>query len=729
MIKASTSTVVSVAVLATLLGTGTAAAQTTLGPIGQELAWSSAAQRVGGFTSRAWATRGAGVTIAIIDTGIRANHVEFQGGLRTGFDAITGATGTVATTDQNGHGTHVASIAAGRVNNIGMAGVASRATIMPVRVFSGASTSDAIVARGLTWATSQRAFVVNMSLGGPTASPTMRTAMQAGVNAGQLYVVAAGNEGRANPSWPASFASESWARGQIIAVGAVDNNNVIAPFSNRAGTARNFFLVAPGTNIIGAYHTGNTTYAGMSGTSMAAPVVAGAAAVVKSTWTHLSAQQVASILFTTATDLGAPGIDAIYGRGMVNLTRALQPVGTVSAVGASGPVALGGSPSTVGAASFGPMSAAAQSGALTGVVFDDFNRDFGYDFGWRLDARRASSATIVGESLDARMAGQSMRVATPRGIATLTASEAGANSRSEVPALISLRFNSETGTGWAAGYGDATRLAALPASDAEYGLARTGANLAFQGLVRGSAANVSYWQPLTRGFQVSVSARVEDGSQRLVTDELGPQARSGAAGVDATLAWHDGPVRLSAGVTSIREADGRLGSVDPSEMGLNGAATTITGHATVQVQADARTLLVGSVAYGNTRAQNGAAQSLVKDVEATQTAAWSLGVVRSDVMLDGDRLDLSVGRPLSTVSGAMNLRLASGADGETGAPIMEDRRISLASDTPEHRFEVAYTAPVGTAGSIGLGMMARQNADGLAGRDEAAAAFRFSTRF
>jgi hypothetical protein len=729
MIKHSNVGALSLAVTAALMGASPAVAQTTLGPVGQELAWSSAAQRVGGFTSRAWATRGNGVTIAIVDSGIRANHREFEGALRTGFNAFTGATGVNAVNDTNGHGTHVASIAAGRVNNIGMAGVASRATILPVQVFSGPSTSDAIVARGLNWATSQRAFVVNMSLGGPVASPSMRTAMQAGVNAGQLYVVAAGNEGRTSPSWPAAFASEAWARGQIIAVGAVDNNNLIASFSNRAGATQNFFLVAPGTNIIGAYHTGTTAYAGMSGTSMAAPMVAGAAAVVKSTWTHLSAQQVANILFTTATDLGVRGTDPIYGRGLVNLTRALQPVGTVAAAGATGPVALGTSSTTAGSVTFGPLAAAAESGALTGVVFDRFGRDFGYDFGWRLAAPRASGASVAGSALAARMGSQSVSMPGMGGVATLRQSAATSAIDGGAPDTASFRFDDETGAGWSVGYGDASQLAGLSPDAAAAPQATDGASLVTAGLVRGAAASAAWWTPVSDTVRLSVAARAENGSQRLFSDELGPQARAGAAAVDAALAWQDGPMGLSVGVSAVREADGRLGNVDPSELGLNGAATTLAGHASARWQAAPQTTLVAAVALGSTQAQAGAASSLVRQVEDTTTAAWSVGLVQADVLRTGDRLDVTVGRPLSAVAGTMDLRLAVGADGETGAPVMEDRRISLASATPEHRFEMAYTAPMGDQGEFGLGVMARQNADGLAGRNETAVAVRMLRRF
>ena len=717
---------VALAAAGTLVGGTPALAQTVTGPTGQELAWSSAAQRVGAFTTNAWAKRGNGVSVAVIDSGIRADHREFQGALAAGFNAFTGLSGTNAVTDTNGHGTHVASIIGARVNSFGMAGVASRATIVPVQVFNGPSTTDAIVARGITWANSRRAFIVNMSLGGPVASPTMRQAMQAGVNAGQLYVVAAGNEGQANPAWPARFATESWARGQIIVVGAVDANNRIASFSNRAGDARNFFLVAPGTSIIGAYHTSSTAYAAMSGTSMAAPVVAGSAAVVKGAWPWLTAQQVASVLFTTATDLGAPGVDAVFGRGMVNLNRALQPVGRVAAVGASGPVTVGTSATGSGGATFGPMAAASAAGATVGVVFDDFGRDFGYDFGWRTSLSRPTAATVAGQSLSARMGAPLDSYDVPGG--RLSFGEVSATASDGSVSSGSVRFDAASGAGWAVAVGDATALTGALAGSSAVAATET-AGSAFAGLIQGNAAGASIWRPVTSQVTLGFSARVEDTPDTFATVDRGPQARTGAAVVDASVTWQDGPVRLGASVTAVSEQRGRLGNVDSSEQALAGSAQTLATTVTAAWQAGANTSLVASVAAGSTAPQAGAVASVVRDVERTGTAAWSVALVQSNVLRPGDRLDVSVGMPLTSVSGAVNMRMATGADLETGAPIIEDRRIPLRSQTPEQRAEIAYVSPWGETGSVGVGVMSRRDADGVRGRDETAVAVRLTARF
>lgn len=733
---------IALGVAASLATAAPALAQTAQAPapVGQELSWSSAAQRIGAFTPRALATRGTGVTIAVIDSGIRADHREFQGAIAGGFNAFTGATGVAAATDTNGHGTHVASIAAARINNTGMAGVASNARILPVRVFTGSSTTDAVVNRGIAWSTSQRAFVVNMSLGGSVASPTMRDTMRAGVTAGQLFVVAAGNEGQANPAFPGRFALESWARGQIIVVGAVDAQNGIATFSNRAGDARNFFLVAPGTGIVGAYHTSPAAYVSMSGTSMAAPAVAGAAAVVKGAWPHLSAQQVASILFTTATDLGAPGVDAVYGRGLVNLARALQPVGPVRASGTAGMTTLGATVTVAGGATFGPMAAASASGAMDGVVFDGFGRDFGYDFAWRSAFARPSAAALAGDGLAVRMGNRRSGADSPRGRLTLKSDPApGAPDRWTVLA----RFDGTDGSGWAVGAGDAAQLAGAsavvqgpaagllpgPVSGPDSDFLSGSVPGALAPLVQGDAVGAAVWRTTDSQVRFGLSAQVEDRTVHHITTERGPQARTGAARATATLAWQSGPVHLSTAVSAIREPSGRLGTVEAPELAVAGTAATLAVEAGAVWQAAPDTALVASVAAGTTAPQAGARGSLIQRVSRTGTSAWSVGVVRSGVLRPGDRLDVMVASPLTARSGAMDLRLATAADPQTGTPLLADRRVSLRAQTPEQRLDVSYLAPMGRDGQIGVALLSRRHADGVAGRDETAAAIRLSTRF
>src|SRR4029079_2967132 len=112
------------------------------------------------------------------------------------------------------------------------------------------------------------------------------------------------------------------------------------------------------------------TYATLSGTSMATPYVTGAAALIKSGWKNLTAQQVASILFASATDLGAPGIDPVYGRGMLNVDAALKPIGDLGAPTSTSSLSLGGTSVTTSGVTTTALQSAARNGALQIAAFD-----------------------------------------------------------------------------------------------------------------------------------------------------------------------------------------------------------------------------------------------------------------------------------------------------------------------------------------------------------------------
>ncbi|WP_085340044.1 S8 family serine peptidase [Aquidulcibacter paucihalophilus] len=720
------SILLSMTAVAALVPCGAALAQTAALPTGQELAWSSAASRVGAFKPRPWAARGTNVTIAIIDSGIRRDHIDFAGAITGGYNAFTNLTGTAAVNDTNGHGTHVASLAAARANGVGMVGVASNARILPVQVFQGSSTSDFFVARGINYATSQRAFVMNLSLGGSTMSPTIRTALQGAQAAGLLMVIAAGNEGLANPSFPARHASEAWARGQIIAVGAVDANNVIANFSNRAGDARNFYLVAPGVSLIGAFPSAPNAYAMMSGTSMAAPVVAGAAAVVKSAWPFLTAPRVAEVLFVTATDLGARGIDPIYGRGLLNLERALLPVGTVTTVSSAGTTPLALAPTSAGAVAIGAKSFAANGGAFEGVVFDAFGRDFGYDFATKAQDLRPDSVSILATTLTNRMQATLASVATPSGTLSLMAAPAQA-AGGDVSG--GLHFIGNQGQSWAVAIGQASPILGASLTAGAAPSARLLGFADHTALFEGTTASVASQRTLENGVSLTLGARLQGEQYKRRGLNWTPNTTSQASSVEAVLSRTFDRVSLSASVAAIQEAQGRLGDVDSELFGLSGPARTLAVQTDLAFAVSSKTSLSARLTHTQTAAQVGAGASLVSSISATEATAYAINFAQRDFLAKGDQLDLAVGTPLTSRSGMMNLFLATGADPETGAPIMTRRGISLASKTPEQRFEAVYTRTLSPDSALAFAVMARQDADGIAGKDDQALMVRYQTSF
>jgi hypothetical protein len=207
---------------------------------------------------------GAGVLAYIIDTGIRASHVEFTGRIAPGFTAILDGRGTA---DCNGHGTHVAGTVGGT-----RYGVAKGVTLVPVRVLNcqGSGTWSGVIA-GIDWVTGQKnnapnsPMVANMSLGGG-GSDTVDTAVSKSVTAGVVYAVAAGNSNANACNYsPARAAS-------ALTVGSTTSSDARSSFSN-FGTCVDLF--APGSSITSAWHTRNNAINTISGTSMASPHVAG----------------------------------------------------------------------------------------------------------------------------------------------------------------------------------------------------------------------------------------------------------------------------------------------------------------------------------------------------------------------------------------------------------------------------------------------------------------------
>ena len=236
--------------------------------------------------------KGAGATIAVIDTGIDLDHPEFSNRLVAGYDFVDNDTDP---DDIDGHGTHVAGTIAGRDDdNTGISGVAPAAKIMPIRVLDneGEGWNSDIVA-GIRWAVDNGADVINLSLGGDDYSRSMEQAIRYANERGSVVVMASGNEGKPSPNYPAAHAANYG-----IAVGAVDRNQNFADFSNQAGRNTLEYVTAPGVSIYSAVPDGRYDY--YSGTSMATPHVAGLAALLKSHDKSLTPAAIENLLTRTA---------------------------------------------------------------------------------------------------------------------------------------------------------------------------------------------------------------------------------------------------------------------------------------------------------------------------------------------------------------------------------------------------------------------------------------------
>ncbi|SDY15046.1 type VII secretion-associated serine protease mycosin [Micromonospora pattaloongensis] len=248
--------------------------------------------------------------IAVVDTGVDVNHPDLKGRTVPGYNAVTPG---AAPTDSEGHGTMVAGIAAANTHNgVGVAGAAWTGRIMPIKVFGpGGTAFDSDIAEGIIWAADRGAKIINLSLGGPGTSSTLHDAVKYATSKGAVVVVAAGNEGDDTPQYPAAYP-------EVLAVGATDTAGALTDFSSWGDWID---VAAPGFGIVST-GPGNQYYIG-SGTSFAAPLVSGVAALVRTAYPSLTPAQVIARLKDTARDAGPRGIDPYYGNGVIDAFHAV----------------------------------------------------------------------------------------------------------------------------------------------------------------------------------------------------------------------------------------------------------------------------------------------------------------------------------------------------------------------------------------------------------------------
>lgn len=268
-----------------------------------------------------WAkTRGKGVRVAILDTGIATQHQDLKDAILDAQD-FTGSRNGVA--DVAGHGSHVAGTIGARDNPGGVVGVAPDCGLLVGKVLGdNGSGSNTQVANGIRWAISTRADIISMSLGSPMPDATIQQAINDALAAGIIVVCAAGNDGPVLDTigYPAKWPG-------VISVGSIDRQKQISKFSSRGDRVD---IVAPGDRILSDWPP--NSLAMLSGTSMATPLVSGvvalmiAAARLDGTASTLTPSRVIELLRSTATDAGPPGKDSAYGYGIIDPNKLLTPV-------------------------------------------------------------------------------------------------------------------------------------------------------------------------------------------------------------------------------------------------------------------------------------------------------------------------------------------------------------------------------------------------------------------
>lgn len=273
-------------------------------------------------------SRGTGVAVAVIDSGVAADHPDLVGQVLSGTSLLGDGGDGRTDTSGDSHGTAIAGIIAGTGGpppGNGMIGLAPGAKILPVRVAPGGQVSPSTLAQGIVWAADHGAKVINTSLGSPNPDPLLRQAVTYALSKDAVLVASAGNQGESDnaPMYPAAFP------GVMSVSGIIQDGSFWKPSESGAGIT----IAAPAGDI---YSTNDQReYVHADGTSYAAAYVSAAAALIRAHWPHLPANQVIKRLIAT-TDEHHDQPDPYLGYGKLNPLAALKA--TVDTAGSDNPL-------------------------------------------------------------------------------------------------------------------------------------------------------------------------------------------------------------------------------------------------------------------------------------------------------------------------------------------------------------------------------------------------------
>lgn len=632
---------------------------------------------------------GAGITVAVIDSGVDGAQADLSGALSAdSTDIVAGRNQPVGT---NTHATLVAGVIAARYNGSGSLGIAFGSTILSIRADNSVtgSFSDFNTAAAINYAVAHGARVINLSLGGDTPDASvLTTALINAANAGVVIVASAGNDAGPNPQWPARN-NGAGLEGALIAAGALDQSGVIASYSNQAGDRASRYLTAPGSGLASSCDSSGCFI--ISGTSFAAPEIAGSLALLLQVFPNLTGRQAVDILFTSATDAGAAGADAVYGRGILNLQTAFAPLGTTSLPGAGGAsYVLTSPPGTSLSMAFGDSLSG--SGAFGTVIHDGYQRLFTVNLADNLPGGRMGLAGV----------------AEPATRTDVTLAEAGPG--------VSLRLTSQTPIAPAPERGDAPNyLRGEDPSAAEVGLAvgrlsltawRGQGGVAAPAPGGGRDAYLSAAAPdrMVAGAYSfgnwSVSARTA-WSRRPAPGRF--QEQKGSTLSAADVAYRGGPWAARVSVGALIEPFGPLGSNVATTGPL--AMPARTGFVTISAEAP---LADGVSAFGEVSGGQTRIDGPLFSMERGYSSAWRVGVTGEcrRLRVACSRLTFEISQPLRMESGVFRARLADRPEHYFDDLTFSWREASAAPSGREMDFGFFADRNLGGLGQLRLGVQA-----------------------
>ena len=659
---------------------------------------------------------GNGINVAVFDTGLFTTNIKFTGNMVTGYNPFTN--GAVTTDAASSHGTFVSGIIAANMTTSTSQptyGVAPLAKIMPIQIADAAgnfTATDKQMAAAINFATTNNARIFNNSWNSNytladlntmygaayskyvTSSwyPLQIAAWQAAANKGILNVWAAGNYSKADPGYFSAIPNliptlaSTW-----INVVATDQTGKLASYSNACGITQAYCMAAPGSNIISTINTNQL--GGGSGTSFAAPIVSGAAALMMQKWPTLTGNQIQQILFTTANKTGVYANTAIYGQGMLDLTKAFAPVGTLTVTASNGTaVALTNSYVASGGA-VGSIVAKAM-GEISVIGLDNYSRDYQMNMGSAVMPK--NSLNYWGDQMALFGADE---VKNKDG----TVITGTANGMRSSFAMVS----SKEGVGAAFGSNISPSLA--------YGAFANGS-------VRGSDLVLlnSVGNPYMNMAPNSTSAAMSYGNTKVgaftntvpkddllqMRNDL-PQMAGGI--VEHTVKWDGGYVSASLGM--VTESNSILGTRSGGALSLGKGANTAFTGITAGFDLDNKWSAFGGATMGYSMIESNQ-NSMVSSVKGLTSGNAFAGISKTSVFNDTDRMGLVVGMPMRVNSGTATLNAPTGLDMD-GNVNFTAYKVGLTSNAVEFSTQAFYNTELSNSQSLGFGLGARFNAQDL----------------
>lgn len=666
---------------------------------------------------------GKGVTIAILDTGIDLDGPEFAGRISPDSKAFEigiarcktcdGETISFPLDDIQGHGTETASIALAARNGAGMQGVAPDATLLALKIVSpdlvgvtadsvikeGDGGNSAAVAPAIAYAVDHGAFVISMSSNGSGGFPSLATALRGGMDIvrqnNRLFVQSVSNDvGRdsfAGQHTEAMVGSDLANKDWFLFGIRVDANLEPPTGNGTPGALADRTLAVVASNVMATGKDGETVT--VTGNSFAAPAIAGAAALLKQYWPQLGGKEISRVLLDTATDLGAPGVDQIFGVGLMNIEKAMQAqeptLGTSSLKSAS--VA---STALVFSGAFGGADGSAKFSEHAGqaIVLDRYGRDYAIKVGALAAGYRPQGLQVGGVTAPV----QTMWAAPALNQSAALALTAENRSAHPVRPSRSGRFGFRTSATTAV-------TGQVDGSIERSGLV-SGAMFRTLGLaMRGSDLTVH-----RSGYSLSLASAAD-------------RSRYGAGRSSLTSVTLTTPHGLSLGLASAREQGSALGLTGAGAFAIEGARSTFASLGWSGEVADFQ--LTGEAMAGRTQVASRSAMLAFAD--PVLSSGFRL---QADHMAFGGIATLGLTSPLKVERATLRYTAPVAYDLASRELVTETRAFGIAPDAREMNVELGWSAALSENAAVRLGLARAFNAGHVAGARDTAGSLSVTLR-